>query len=59
MRRDYFFLSGRLPGKWRSWCFVFLVLVAFPLQGQVFQPHVDNVFVDPGGSARWNVLSNG
>ncbi|MCD7973313.1 MAG: Ig-like domain-containing protein [Candidatus Azobacteroides sp.] len=59
MRRDYFFLSRMLlPDRWGICCIVCFLLLGLQINAQNFRPNVDNVFVDPGGSARWNVLSN-
>ncbi|MCD7972480.1 MAG: FG-GAP-like repeat-containing protein [Candidatus Azobacteroides sp.] len=58
MRRKRFYLSvGDLVRKVASGLIVFFLTIA-GLQGQSFQPNTDNVFVNPGGSARWDVLSN-
>ncbi|MCD7974115.1 MAG: hypothetical protein LUG18_15870 [Candidatus Azobacteroides sp.] len=58
MRRNYFYLISPLPAKRSIGCLVIFFFLAVTVRAQLFQPHVDNVFVEPAGSARWNVLSN-
>ncbi|MCD7974112.1 MAG: VCBS repeat-containing protein [Candidatus Azobacteroides sp.] len=58
MRRKGFYLSRDLRVRRSTFYLILLFLTITGLKAQTFQPNPDNVFVNPGGSARWNVLSN-
>ncbi|MCD7974094.1 MAG: VCBS repeat-containing protein [Candidatus Azobacteroides sp.] len=58
MVRQYLFCKrGIIKRKRLIWLLVFFASVSGS-HGQTFQLNTDNVFVQPNGSARWNVLGN-